>query len=160
MIRLIAAVDEKLGIAKNGLMPWNIPDDEKYFTDQTQRFGGRVLTAGKTFRDAYNSKPLKNRINYIYTRNHKPIENVVTVNDLGRFLASKTKHDLWIAGGGELFHQVIQKNLPTELYLTHIKGDFACDTFFPKYTGFKLVNKSNTHHQNGFEFYYAIYTNQ
>ena len=160
MIRLIAAVDENLGIAKNGSMPWNIPDDEKYFTDQTQKFGGHVLTAGKTFREAYNSKPLKNRINYIYTHRSEPIDGTVIVNDLEKFLRSFADQDLWIAGGGELFQQVIQKNLPMELYLTHIKGDFDCDTFFPEYNDFKLTKKSDEHHQNGFEFYYAIYTNQ
>lgn len=160
MIRLIAAVDEKLGIAKNGLMPWNIPEDEKYFTDQTQRYGGYVLTAGKTFRDAYKSKPLNSRINYIYTRSSEPIDGATVVNDLEIFLKEFAEQDLWVAGGGELFQHVIQKSLPMELYLTHIKGDFNCDTFFPEYTGYKLVNRSDTQHQNGYEFYYAIYSNQ
>lgn len=160
MIRLIAAVDEKLGIAKDGEMPWSIPEDEAYFTERTQKFGGRVLTAGKTFREAYKSQPLKNRTNYIYTRRSDPIEGATVINDLNKFLADNSSQDLWVAGGGELFTIVIQKNLPIELYLTHIKGDFDCDTFFPAYTGFKLVKKSDIQQQNGFEFYYAIYTNQ
>lgn len=160
MIRLIAAVDNKLGIAKNGEMPWNIPEDEHYFTEQTKKFGARVLTAGRTFREAYKSKPLKDRTNYIYTRSSDPIEGAVLVNDLNKFLAENTGQDLWVAGGGELFEQVIKKDMPLELYLTHIKGDFGCDTFFPCIDGFKLIQQSETHQQNGFKFYYAIYSNQ
>ena len=159
MIRLIAAVDDKLGIAKNGSMPWDIPEDEKYFSEETKKFGGRVLTAGKTFREAYKSKPLKNRKNFIYTRSQVSIEDAEVVNDLAEFL-KEISNDIWVAGGGELFSQIISKKLPIELYITHIKGDFGCDTFFPEFNNFKLKSKSEILHQNGYEFYYAIYTNQ
>lgn len=160
MIRLIAALDEKLGIAKNGRMPWNIPEDEKYFTDHTKKFGGNVLTAGRTFREAYKSQPLKERKNYVYTRSNEPIDGGEVVNDLDEFLNNFSEHDLWVAGGGELFSQVIKKDFPIELYLTHIEGDFNCDTFFPKYEGFELKSNSQIHEQNGYKFYYAVYSNQ
>lgn len=164
MIRLIAALDDKRGIAKNGAMPWNVSEDEQYFTEQTKKYGGHVLTGGRTWREAYKEKPLQDRINYVYTRNQTPINGVKVINDLDKFLVQNGEQDLWVAGGGELFAQMIDKDLPMELYLTHIKGDYQCDTFFPEYAdeirGFKLKSQSESRTQNGFEFYYAIYSNQ
>lgn len=155
MIRLIAALDRKKGIAKHGVMPWNIPDDEAYFTRMTKAFGGNVLSGGVTFREAYKSKPLEGRQNFILTHNPAPMEGVETVNDLDEFL-SKFDQNLWVAGGAKVFEQVIDR--ADELYLTHIDADFGCDQFFPAYqTDFELIEETARREQNGFVFSYAIY---
>ena len=158
MIRLIAAVDDKLGIAKGGEMPWKIPEDEQYFTDQTKKYGANVLTGGATFREAYKSKPLAHRTNYLLTRDNTPVEGVILVHDLAKFLNEFGDKDLWVAGGGEVFKQIIDLNKEDELLITHITGDFACDRFFPDYQDkFKLKQRSEDMEQNGFKFYYATY---
>jgi dihydrofolate reductase len=154
MIRLIAAIDRSRGIAKNGGMPWNIPEDEKFFTDQTKSLGGHVLTGGTTFREAYKSQPLADRQNYILTRNPEPIEGAVVVNDLEKFLAD-FKNDLWVAGGAKVFEEVIKLKKADELYLTLIDADFGCDTIFPEYSGFELIEQGERREQNGFFFSYA-----
>jgi dihydrofolate reductase len=155
MIRLLAAIDRANGLAKNLVMPWNIPEDEQYFTDETKKFGGNVLTGGKTFRETYHG-PLKDRQNYILTHSTEPIEGVSVVNDLNKFL-NEFKDDLWVAGGGEVFKLVMDAGRADELYLTHIDADFGCDTFFPDYEGFTLAKQSKPHEQNGFRFIYAVY---
>ena len=156
MIRLIAAIDQKRGIGKKGLIPWKIPEDEQYFTDQTKTFGGNVLTGGVTFRRTYHG-PLAGRQNYILTHDPAPIEGATTVNDLDKFL-KEFKDDLWIAGGEGVFRAVMQAGQADELYLTHIDADFDCDRFFPEYEdAFKLVDKSEPREQNGLHFYYARY---
>lgn len=154
MIRLIAAIDRTNGLAKNGAMPWNIPEDEKYFTDMTKKFGGNVLSGGKTFRTY--AGPLKERHNFVLTHHTAPIEGATVVNDLAAFLDG-FKDDLWVAGGGEVFKQVIELGTADELYITHIDADFGCDTFFPPYDGFVLSEQSEPHEQNGFRFIYATY---
>ena len=155
MIRLIAAIDRSNGLAKHGVMPWNIPEDEKFFTDQTKTYGGNVLTGGKTFRETYHG-PLKGRQNFILTHDSQPIKGAVVVNDLDKFLG-EFKEDLWVAGGGQVFEAVIKAGKADELYLTHIDADFGCDTFFPDYDGFTLAEQSEPHEQNGFRFIYAVY---
>jgi dihydrofolate reductase len=158
MIRLIAAIDRKRGIAKNGGMPWDIPEDEKFFTDQTKTFGGNVLTGGRTFREAYKSKPLAGRHNYILTRKDEPIEGAETVHDLRKLLDEFADTDLWVAGGAEVFKEIMDAGKADELYLTHIDGDFDCDRFFPEYEhGFKKVEESEVREQNGYRFTYARY---
>jgi dihydrofolate reductase len=154
MIRLIAAIDRKRGIAKNGIMPWNIPEDEQFFTDQTKSLGGNVLSGGTTFRDAYNSQPLAGRQNYILTRSTDPIEGATVVNNIEKFLNEFTD-DLWVAGGAKVFDEVIKLGKADELYLTLIDADFGCDTIFPEYDGFGLIDKGEDREQNGFHFKYA-----
>lgn len=158
MIRLIVAIDRKRGLAKHGGMPWSIPEDEKYFTDQTKTFGGNVLTGGTTFRDTYRGKPLADRQNYILTHDKTPIEGATVVNDIGKFLEEFKDNDLWVAGGAKVFEEVMKAGRADELYLTHIDADFACDQFFPEYEdGFKKAEESEVREQNGFRFTYARY---
>jgi dihydrofolate reductase len=155
MIRLIAALDNNKGIAKHGFMPWNIPEDEAYFTDMTKSLGGNVLTGGVTFREAYLSKPLVDRRNFIVTHDPTPIEGVEIVNNLDQFL-KEFNQDLWVAGGSKVFGQVMDR--ADELYLTHIDADFGCDQFFPDFENeFELAQKGETKQQNGFNYYFAVY---
>src|SRR5512146_2084016 len=158
MIRLIAAIDRKRGIAKHGFLPWYIPEDEKFFTEQTKTHGGHVLTGGVTFRNTYKSRPLKDRYNYILTRDTKPIKGAEVVNDLAKFLKEFEGKDLWIAGGAEVFEEVMRAGKADELYLTLIDADFGCDQFFPEYeTAYKPVEQNEPREQNGFRFAYARY---
>jgi len=107
MIRLIAAIDQKRGIAKNGTMPWKIPEDEAYFTDQTKKYGGHVLTGNKTFQLAYKDQPLAGRQNYLLTHDQTPIDNATLVNDLEQFLDEFKDKDLWVAGGANVLLKLI-----------------------------------------------------
>lgn len=159
MILLIAAIDRKRGIARNGAMPWNIPEDERFFTDQTKTRGGNVLTGMATFHEAYKDKPLAGRQNYILTHSTEPIEGATVVNDLAGLLEEFKDKDLWVAGGTAVFQAVMDLGKADELYLTHIDGDFDCDRFFPEYEDtFKKVEESEVREQNGFKFTYAKYT--
>ncbi len=158
MIRLIAAIDRKRGIAKNGAMPWKIPEDEKYFTEQTKTHGGNVLTGGTTFRNTYNNRPLVDRQNYILTHDDTSIPGAIVVHDLAKLLEGFKTKDLWIAGGAKVFQEVLDLGMADELYLTHIDDDFSCDQFFPEYEhAFKLAEQSESREQNGLRFTYARY---
>jgi len=158
MIRLIAAIDRRNGIAKQGGMPWNIPEDEQYFTDQTKSRGGRVLTGGATFRLAYLNQPLADRDNYILTRDPTPLTGATVVNDLPAFLAAQHDQELWVSGGAQVFEQLLALGYGDELYMTKIEADFGCDQFFPPYeTDFQLIEQSDLREQNGFIFRYATY---
>jgi dihydrofolate reductase len=156
MNRLIVAVDRKRGIAKQGIFPWYIPEDEKYYDDHTKTYGGNVLIGSMTFKTL--DGPMPGRQNYVLTHDKTPIEGVELVHDLGKFLKDFEGTDLWIVGGANVFAQVVQAGKADELYITHIEADFNCNQFFPEYKqDFKLVEKSDLHEQNGFIFSYAKY---
>lgn len=157
MNRLIVAVDRKRGLAKGGILPWHIPEDEQYFTDQTKTHGGNVLTGATTFKHTYHG-PLAGRQNYILTHDVTPIKGVTLVHDLAEFLDDFRDKDLWVAGGAAVFEAVMKLDRADELYITHIDADFGCDQFFPAYEDkFTLAEQTEPHEQNGFRFRYARY---
>src|ERR1700679_1620258 len=93
MIRLIAAIDRKRGVAKGGLQPWYIPEDERYFGEQTKKNGGAVLVGSTTFKTFH--EPLAGRQNYVLTSDRTPITGAELVNDLEKFLKDFQNKDLW-----------------------------------------------------------------
>ena len=103
MIRLIAAIDRKRGIAKQNVIPWHIPEDQDFFDSETKKYGGHVLTGSVTFRITYGGEPLADRHNYILTRETEPIEGARVINDLAAFLNEFKGKDLWVSGGGAVF---------------------------------------------------------
>jgi dihydrofolate reductase len=156
MIRLIAAIDRKRGIAKNGFQPWSIPDDEAYFTKETQQYGGVVLVGSTTFKTFRG--PLPNRTNYILTKDKTPIAGVELVHSLEKFLKDFQNHDVWVVGGANVFAQVLQMGKADELFLTRIEADFGCNQFFPEFNStHKLRDQSQLHEENGFLYTYEVY---
>ena len=156
MFRLIAAIDRKRGLAKQGFQPWYIPEDEQFFTSQTKSLGGVVLVGSTTFKTFRG--PLKGRQNYVLTHDKTPLEGVEVVDNLERFLKEWQTRDVWIIGGANVFAQVMELGHAAELYLTHVQADFGCNQFFPPYEDkFTLVEQSDMHEQNGFIFTFARY---
>ena len=63
----IACIDAKNGIGKNGKLLISIPEDMQFFVENT---GDSVLVMGrKTLFSFKDRKPLKNRINIVFTNN-------------------------------------------------------------------------------------------
>lgn len=157
MIRLIAAIDRKRGIAKNGGQPWNIPHDEQYFLQQTSQFGSNVLMGSKTFEVI--GHPLRDRRNFVLSADKDiQINGVEMVHDLEDFLKNFTE-DIWVVGGATVFEQTLKH--ADELYLTHIDSDFGCQQLFPEYeSSFQKADHSELHEENGFIFTYNIYRKQ
>jgi dihydrofolate reductase len=129
MIKLIVALDRKRGIAKHGIMPWYIPEDEEFFTKMTKTYGANVLSGAATYKTY--SGPLKDRQNYVLTHDKTPIEGAIAVSNLESLIKDSKMDNLWIAGGANVFNQVIDQGYADELYLTQIDADFNCDLFFP-----------------------------
>jgi dihydrofolate reductase len=153
MIRLIAAVDRKQGIAKGGLQPWKIPSDEQYFKEKTAQFGGNILMGSKTFEVI--GHPLSGRRNFVLTKDDFDDKGVELVRDLDDFLKN-FKEDIWVIGGASVFEQTFAS--ADEVYLTNIEADFGCDQFFPDLAdNFELSEKSDLHEENGFVFIYCVY---
>ncbi len=147
LIKAIAAMDKNRAIGYKNALPWNVPEDMKYFVKNTK--GHTVLMGRKTFESApMNSKPLPQRKNLIVTRDTTPYTNSENVEYLSKPIeyikdARSGKRAiqgeiLWIIGGAEIY----QLTAPQwdEVYLTHIKGEFEGDTFFPKFeSAFALI---------------------
>jgi dihydrofolate reductase len=154
MIRHIVAIDREYGMAKNGGLPWKIPEDEQYFTDKTKEYGGVTLTGRATY-DTFGGKPLEGRQNFVVTHRDEPIHGATIVHDIDTFFKEHPE-DVWVVGGSEIFRQTLSKT--DELYVTRVDAMFACDRFYPKFEDdFELASQGEWREQNGFRFRYEVY---
>jgi dihydrofolate reductase len=136
-MEMIVATDEKGGIAKNGKIPWFVPQDLKFFQNKTKH--NIVVMGKKTFLSLPHG-PLKNRLNIVLTR--EPIvsqtPSVIFTQDMDwiqQFEPSCTEYPFlqenckkFIIGGAEIYRQYISQC--AVLWLTTIRGDYECDVFF------------------------------
>nr|AIA11312.1 Dihydrofolate reductase [uncultured bacterium] len=157
MIRAIAAIDDKLGIAAEGHppydIPWDIPIEVQRFKELTM--GGIVVMGRRTYGTLTN--PLPGRRNIVVSHNLSAVrEGFELVTDIEDFL-NTAAGDVWIIGGAEMYAAVLHRC--DELYLTQVRGNYRCDRFFPNFEGrFKLIDESPEQEQNGYRFTYATYT--
>lgn len=147
-MRLIAAMDEKRGLATETGIPWKLPTDAKFFRRQT--LTGTILMASGTYREF--TKPLHDRTNYVLTHSIEPLKSgFEAVGDVDLFLKAHTKEQINNIGGANLFAQTIQH--ADELVLTQIQADFHCTKFFPEYEdAFTCVDRSEPVTENGVSF--------
>ena len=129
--KAIAALAENRVIGAGGKIPWHLPEDFKFFREQTT--GHTVVMGRKTWESL--GRPLPRRRNVVVSRTLVPGENMlpgaVVVKSLDEVDALPPAGDIWIIGGAEIYAQA----LPwcAELYLTHVTGTFEGDAFFPEY---------------------------
>lgn len=129
-IIIVAALAENRVIGKDNDLVWHLPKDLKHFKSLT--LGHPMVMGRKTFESF--GKPLPGRTNIIVTRdkNYK-VEGCIVVHSLqeGIEKAKELDNDIYIAGGAEIYKQVLPR---TDLmYLTHVKARPDGDTFFPEF---------------------------
>lgn len=158
---IITAKDSNNGIGINNKLPWNIPDDLKWFRKQTK--GKTVIMGSNTyFSLPATFRPLPQRENIVLTSDNKKRE--VIENEGGKVFGSideillycnDNTLEYFIIGGSNIYHQFI--NIVDKIYLTNINKQFECDTFFPKINNtWKSVYKSNTNKIDDYEYYFEI----
>lgn len=152
MIRAIAAIDDKRGLATDQGIPWDLPADVQHEREATK--GGNMLMGYNTYLE-FTEAPADRRW-FVVTDGTEPLrKGFEPVTDLNAFMESPPEN-LWLFGGAGLFAQTIQ--YAEELHLTHVQGDFDCIKFFPEYEhNFELVEQGEPHTQNGTTFTYCIY---
>jgi len=129
----IAACSSNRVIGKDNHLPWNIPEDWKFFKDKTT---GKCLIMGrKTFESL--GKPLPNRLNVVITRDSQyKAPGAVVVPNIEAAIAHCEKlidqygEEIFIGGGAEIYRQTLK--IVDRIYLTVIHQEFEGDAFFPE----------------------------
>lgn len=128
-ISIVAAIADNNVIGKNNQLIWHIPEDLKHFKNLTT--GHTIIMGRKTYESI--GKALPNRKTIIISRQNNYFATgciVVPTIDAALLLA-KDEKEVFVAGGGEIYRQVINLPCTTRLYITKISADFDGDTFFP-----------------------------
>lgn len=128
-INLITAFTKKSVIGTKDGLPWDIPEDLKYF--QTTTKGKTVLMGRKTFDTI--GRPLPRRNNIILDYEKRPIEGAWVFGSITEAIqqAKKFKETLFVIGGASVYSQMLPQ--VDNLYISHIKKDYPGDVYFPAY---------------------------
>ena len=130
IISVIAAMDESRGIGKQGRLPWRLPSDLRRFNRLTM--GHHLIMGRKTFESI--GKPLAGRIMIVVTHRHDyQADGVIITHSLREALAyaeTQGEAEVFVIGGGELYHRVLP--MANRLYLTLVHTISDVDTYFPE----------------------------
>lgn len=131
-IQLIVAAAENHAIGKDNKMLWHLPNDLKFFKNQT--WGLPILMGSKTFQ-SLGYKTLPGRMNIVMTRQaHLPNEKAMAVASLKEAILLATDNDfkrLMVIGGGEMYSLALP--FASKVFLTRVHTIVEdADTFFPE----------------------------
>jgi dihydrofolate reductase len=154
MIKFIAVMDSKQGIANEHGIPWQgkVPTDVAQFRQKT--LNGNVMMGAGWYKE--QSKPLPERTNLVATSSPEPLRpGFEKVTDARQYLQN-TKEDIWVGGGAALFASTL--DLADELYLTQLQGDWQCTKFFPPFKDkFEMIKESEPITENGITYTFQLW---
>lgn len=156
MITMIAAIGANNELGKDNDLVWHLPDDFKRFKSLTT--GHCIIMGRKTFESF--PKLLPNRKHIVITRNSDyPVpEGVIVAQNMAEALSHCTKDPQpFIIGGGEIYR--LGMEYADCLELTHIDGQFDCDTFFPEIDHELWKCVSSVVHEKDVQHDYAFHFN-
>jgi len=129
IVSLLVAAGENNAIGKDNALPWHLPNDLKYFRNQT--WAMPVLMGRKTYDSI--GRPLPGRQNIVITRNrHWNAEGITVVHSLREALEAAQRLDvkeIFVIGGAQIFTEAFP--VAGRIYLTRVHHSFEGDVFFP-----------------------------
>jgi dihydrofolate reductase len=128
-INLIAAVSKNGVIGRDQRLPWDLPEDLKFFKETT--YGCPVILGRKTYESI--GRLLPGRKNIIITRTRDLlIPGAWLAYSFEEAVAlAESAPDVFVCGGGEIYRLA----LPTadRLYITEVDLEIAGDATFPEW---------------------------
>ena len=147
-LEAIVAYDINRGISKNGKMPWDIPEDMKFFAETTVK---NVVVMGKNTFISLNNRPLKDRLNVVitktptvYSKYGSQYSNIIFTDNenihldiirnsneyANRFYFLNKHFKIFYIGGEQIYNKFIP--LCSTVWITQIKDNYNCDLFFSR----------------------------
>lgn len=121
-------------IWKDNKLPWNYPEDLKYFSKTTSWHP--IIMWLKTYKSIW--RPLPKRRNLVLTRQNIKINWVEIFHSIPELLDSlkttnqiSTYSEVFVIWGSNVYAQFLP--LADKIYLTQIKKEYSWDTFFPAF---------------------------
>jgi dihydrofolate reductase/thymidylate synthase len=167
---IVVAADSKLGIGKNGTLPWKLPGDMAYFKRVTSEVAdsnkrNAVIMGRKTWESIpAKFRPLPNRLNIVLSRGNVDLpENVLLAHNIEQALQlasnDSSVENVFVIGGGEIFATALNHAACRRLYLTDIASDFECDVFLPRYDEtFEVETSGDIANENGINYAFKVFS--
>lgn len=137
---IIAAVDLAGGFGKDGKIPWDFPEDFRWFQSQTK---GNICVMGRATYDEINEKlgdagkesVLPGRKCFVVSSALDPatVSNAIVIRDIYEVDKHLDDEDIaktvFYIGGAQIFSQAMSR--VDRVLITAINNDYECDRFFP-----------------------------
>lgn len=170
-MNIIVAMCKNRGIGINGMIPWSLKEDMRFFKNKTIGNGYNAVIMGRKTYDSI-PKSLPKRKSYIIssTKTQADVRNnelELVYSDLiqANYDIVNGKYrfeDVWVIGGGQLYEWYITNNLVKDVYVTNVLEDFECDSFFPVLpSNFKKIHSGDvvTSKENKLRYNIEVYRN-
>jgi dihydrofolate reductase len=155
------AVSDNNVIGKNNHLPWNLPEDLKFFKRTT--IGKPVIMGRKTYESL--GRPLPGRLNIVLSSkvNLALPEGVLLYQDIDAAIERLQKEkpeECFIIGGGKVFETTLP--LVDRMYITRVHTSIPdADAYFPNidHTHWKLVweEKHTADNQHKYDYTFQRY---
>lgn len=158
----IVACSENHVIGTQGELPWDLPEDMKFFRDTTK---GHIMIMGRKTFDSFHGKALPHRYHIVITRDPQkhsfastessPVVFVSSIEEAiehAKPLTAKWGDEVFIIGGGEIYKQALPRT--DKIYLTLIHRKFDGDTYYPEIdeNQFSLIQRRDVQDPIPFSF--------
>ncbi len=129
MINLIAALTyfpeiDEFVVGIDGKLPHTCPEDMSRFKKLTA--GGVVIMGRKTYESL--GKPLPDRINVVLSTTERtpPPGTLLSTSLEAALKFAELQHsnkEVWIIGGGKVYKEALEKDIPDRLYISEMKKE-------------------------------------
>lgn len=158
ILSLIAAVSENNVIGRDNALPWNLPNDLRYFREKTK--GHPVIMGWKNYQSI--GRPLPHRKNIVISMRPEKIEGCEVVSSLDEALIHAQKDtdgEIFIIGGGQTYREALP--LADRVYLTRVHAVIDGDITFPDFPTDEWYEVSREPHgtdeQHAFPYTFLVY---
>lgn len=160
ILSAVAAMAQNRVIGVGNTLPWDLPEDMKFFREKTK---GKVMIVGRKTFESFG-KVLPGRYHLVITRNsdykvdHPQVQVVASLKEAigeARKLIPPWPEEVCVVGGGEIYNQSIP--YLDRIYLTIIEKDFPGDTKFPEFDENVFKLKEKREGQGNLPFSFRLY---
>ncbi|XP_078530059.1 dihydrofolate reductase-like isoform X2 [Lissotriton helveticus] len=145
-VKLIVAACRNMGIGWKRNLPWNLPNEFKYFLDKVTSVSDpgkkNLIMWGRTSFETFPESllPLPNAVIALLSKTIRSApkhvgyicRDVHEVIKLGSTPPlSKEIETIWVLGGVKSYEEMMHHPWCDQIFFTKVMADFECDAFFP-----------------------------
>jgi dihydrofolate reductase len=155
-LHLIVACSENRVIGRGGHLPWRIPEDLKYFNDET---AGQTVVLGRICYETWPRVRADGRHPVVITSNSSLAQLGVDVAPslaAALAVADQLPGKIMICGGERIYAECLALQRPMRLHLTLVHAEVEGDTFMPdwRHLAWLELSRRESHDEN---FRYTFY---